>query len=148
LAALGLTVSTIKRTHHDVDLDRPGKDSYRHRQAGAQEVMVASATRFALLRETPAGADLATLVRRMAPVDLIIVEGFKMDALPKIEVYRSALGKPRLWPNTPGIVAVASDAALHSDVPWFDLNDAAGLAAWIATEGEGLRPSTPLRTSP
>jgi molybdopterin-guanine dinucleotide biosynthesis protein MobB len=131
LRARGLRVSTLKRTHHDVDMDKPGKDSFRHRAAGAEEVMVVSGTRWALLRETPEGADLATLVARMAPVDLVLAEGFKFDAFPKIEVFRPALGKPLLWPDTPGIMAVATDAKLDGDVPVLDLNAAAEVAAWI-----------------
>ena len=109
LAARGLTVSTLKHTHHSVDLDQPGKDSHRHRQAGAVEVMLVSTARFALLRETPQPLDLDALVARMAPVDLILVEGFKLEEMPKIEVYRAALGKPRLWPDMAGIVAMATD---------------------------------------
>ncbi len=135
LAAQGVRVSTLKRTHHDVDLDQPGKDSYRHRQAGAHEVMVVSDSRFALLRETPGGLDLPALLGRLAPVDLVLVEGFKMDALPKLEVFRASLGKPRLWPGTPGIIAVAADGAVAGDLPWLDLNDAAGVAAWVVAEG-------------
>jgi molybdopterin-guanine dinucleotide biosynthesis protein B len=131
LRARGLRVSTLKRTHHDVDMDKPGKDSFRHRAAGAEEVMVVSGTRWALLRETPEGTDPAALLARMAPVDLVLAEGFKFDDFPKIEVCRPALGKPRLWPETPGIVAVASDAPLEDDLPILDLNDAAGIAAWI-----------------
>jgi molybdopterin-guanine dinucleotide biosynthesis protein B len=135
LAAHGMRVSTLKRTHHDVDLDKPGKDSFRHRQAGAFEVMVASDTRFALLRETPGGLDLAALLGRLAPVDLVLVEGFKMDALPKLEVFRPSLGKPRLWPGTPGIIAVAADGAVTGDLPCLDLNDATAVAGWLVAEG-------------
>ena len=144
LAARGLRVSTIKNTHHSVDLDLPGKDTHRHRVAGAVEVMLASSSRFALLRETPQPFALEELVARMAPVDLILVEGFKMDALPKIEVYRAVLGKPRLWPDVPSIVAVATDAAL-ANIPCVDINDAALLAGRIAEEGwgEALTQHTP-----
>ena len=138
LAARGLRVSTIKRTHHDVDMDKPGKDSFRHRQAGAEEVMVVSGTRWALLRETPGGSELPALLARMAPVDLVLAEGFKLDDFPKLEVYRPALGKPRLWPDVPGIVAVASDGPLADKLPHFDLNDAGAIAVWIAT-GLGKR---------
>ncbi len=132
LAALGLRVSTLKRTHHDVDLDQPGKDSFRHRQAGALEVMIASDRRFALLRETPGGLDLPGLLARLAPADLVLVEGFKLAALPKLEVFRASLGKPRLWPDMPGIVAVAADGPVAGALPRLDLNDAAGVAAWVA----------------
>jgi molybdopterin-guanine dinucleotide biosynthesis protein B len=93
--------------------------------------MVVSGTRFALLRETPDGARLDELVARLAPVDLVLAEGFKMDAFPKLEVFRPALGKPRLWPETPGIIATASDENCEGDLPVLDLNDAARVAAWI-----------------
>jgi molybdopterin-guanine dinucleotide biosynthesis protein B len=135
LQGRGLRVSTIKRTHHDVDLDRPGKDSYRHRLAGAEEVMVVSGTRFALLRETPDGADLADLVSRMAPVDVVLAEGFKMEDFPKLEVHRPSLGKPRLWPATRGIMALATDGPAEVGLPCFDLNDTAAIAEWVAWGG-------------
>jgi molybdopterin-guanine dinucleotide biosynthesis protein B len=137
LAARGLRVSTVKRTHHDVDLDQPGKDSFRHRQAGACEVMVVSDRRFALLRETPGGMDLPALLARLAPADLVLVEGFKMDTLPKLEVFRAALGKPRLWPGTPGIIAVAADGEVAGDLPVLDLNDPAGVAGWLMRPRQG-----------
>lgn len=136
LAARGLAVSTIKYTHHSVDLDQPGKDTHRHREAGAVEVMLASSARFALLRETPQPLGLDALARRMAPVDLILVEGFKMEALPKIEVFRAALGKPRLWPDIPDIVAVATDAVADG-LPCLDMNDPDAIAERILSEGWG-----------
>ena len=114
LIARGLSVSTIKHAHHAFDVDTPGKDSYVHRQAGAHEVLVASATRFALMAEHR-GADepeLPALLARLAPVDLVVVEGFKRHPHPKIEVFRAALGKPMLWPGDATIVAVASDQAV------------------------------------
>ena len=136
LRARGLSVSTIKNTHHAVDLDQPGKDSFRHRHAGAFEVMLASSSRFALLRETPQPLGLDALVARMARVDLILAEGFKMDAHPKIEVFRAALGKPRLWPDVAGIVAVATDEQV-AGVPCVDIDDADLLAGLIVQEGWG-----------
>src|SRR3546814_7799767 len=98
LTARGIYVSTIKHAHHDFDIDRPGKDSFRHREAGATEVMVASGYRWALMREHRGGPEptLPELLARMAPVDLMIVEGFKWDPHPKLEVHRPALGKPLL----------------------------------------------------
>ncbi len=136
LAARGWRVSTLKRTHHSVDLDQPGKDSFRHREAGAVEVMLASSSRFTLMSETPQPLGLRALVARMAPVDLVLVEGFKLDAMPKIEVYRAALGKPRLWPDTPDIVAMAADTQV-AELPCFDINAADELANAIVRENWG-----------
>ncbi len=132
LRARGLRVSTIKHAHHGFDIDRPGKDSYRHRAAGAHEVLVASATRWALLHELdgPEPA-LPALLARLAPVDLVLVEGFRQAACPKLEVHRPSLGQPPLWPGRPDIVAVASDAALPDcDRPVLPLGDAASVVAW------------------
>jgi len=106
--ARGLTVSTVKHAHHDLTFDRPGKDSFRHAQAGAQEVVLAADGGFALFSSVRE-MDLAALVARLAPVDLVLVEGFKSDAIPKIEVYRPALGQPPLWPAM-DVLAVAADA--------------------------------------
>ena len=109
----GFSVSTIKHAHHNFDLDQPGKDSYEHRAAGACEVMVVSANRLALMRELRGAPEpsLAELLRLMAPVDLVLVEGFKRDPLPKIEVYRAANLKPPLHPRDDSIVALISDGA-------------------------------------
>jgi molybdopterin-guanine dinucleotide biosynthesis protein B len=124
LRARGLRVSTIKHAHHAVEMDRPGKDSYQHRHAGAEETILANAARFALFsehREAPE-PDLTALVARLAPVDLVLVEGFKSYAFPKIEVFRPSLGKKRLAPEA-HIIAVASDAALPGGtLPVLDLN--------------------------
>jgi molybdopterin-guanine dinucleotide biosynthesis protein B len=134
LVARGLRVSTIKHAHHEFDVDTPGKDSYEHRAAGAHEVLVASARRFALMRElrdSPEPA-LEELVARLAPVDLLIVEGFKRHAHDKIEVHRPALGKKLLAPDDPQIVAVASDAAIEGlRVPRLDLDDTAAIAGFV-----------------
>ena len=107
----GLSVSTIKHAHHGFDLDQPGKDSYVHRAAGAHEVLVASANRLALMRELRGAPEpsLADLLRLLAPVDLVLVEGFKRDSLPKIEVHRAANGKPPIHPQDDCIVALISD---------------------------------------
>lgn len=113
LRARGLSVSTVKHAHHGFDIDRPGKDSHRHREAGAHEVLVASTQRWILMHENPGSEpDLDTLLNRLAPVDLVLVEGFKSHPGPKLEVYRSALDKPPLWPERPDITAVASDYTL------------------------------------
>ena len=107
----GMSVSTIKHAHHGFDLDQPGKDSYEHRAAGAHEVLVASANRLALMRELRGAPEpsLAELLRLLAPVDLVLVEGFKREALPKIEVYRAANGKPPIHRQDDRIVALVSD---------------------------------------
>jgi molybdopterin-guanine dinucleotide biosynthesis adapter protein len=132
LRAKGLSVSTVKHTHHGFDMDRPGKDTYRHREAGAREVLVAAGTRWALLHEVigpePGLPDLLT---RLEPVDLVLVEGFKSHPFPKLEVHRPALGKPPIWPEQPDIVAIASDAAVSADRPVLQLNDHAAIAAWL-----------------
>lgn len=126
LIARGCRVSTLKHAHHGFDLDQPGKDSFVHRAAGATEVVVSSSKRFAILhelREEPEW-NLHALLRKLAPVDLILVEGFKREAFPKLEIHRAENGKPLLHPDDPGIVAIASDQALPSaTVPVVDLND-------------------------
>lgn len=136
LRALGLTVSTIKHAHKGFDIDRPGKDSYIHREAGAAEVLVASPQRWALLHETRDAVEptLEDLLARLAPVDLVLVEGFKRDRHPKIEVWRQAVGKPLIARDDPSIVAVAGEPnAPPADcpVPLIDLNDAAAVARLI-----------------
>ena len=126
LIARGLKVSTLKHAHHGFDLDQPGKDSFFHRAAGATEVIISSAKRWAILhelREEPEW-DLGQLVTKMSPVDLVLVEGFKRDKFPKLEIHRAANGKPLIHPDDPHVVAVASDVALpKAKVPVIDLND-------------------------
>ncbi|MFI4988710.1 MAG: molybdopterin-guanine dinucleotide biosynthesis protein B, partial [Alphaproteobacteria bacterium] len=111
LVRRGLTVSTIKHAHHGFDVDQPGKDSYEHRQAGATEVLVSSAKRWALMHELRGAPEptVEELVRHLTPVDLLIVEGFKAHAHDKLEVYRASLGKPLLCRDDPRVVALASD---------------------------------------
>ena len=111
LRARGLSVATIKHAHHDFDIDVPGKDSFEHRAAGAGEVIVASARRVAQIRELGEAPEpqLADLVRRLSPCDLVLVEGYKREAHPKLEVFRSANGRPPLHPADVSIVAIASD---------------------------------------
>ncbi|MFN3400553.1 MAG: molybdopterin-guanine dinucleotide biosynthesis protein B, partial [Ferrovibrio sp.] len=118
LVARGVKVSTIKHAHHDFDIDRPGKDSYRHREAGASEVLISSAKRYAVMHELRGAAEptLDELLTRLSPVDLVLVEGFKTSGHAKIEVWRAAVGKPMRQPDDPSIIAVASDAALP-DLP-------------------------------
>ncbi|MDH7795245.1 MULTISPECIES: molybdopterin-guanine dinucleotide biosynthesis protein B [unclassified Beijerinckia] len=113
LRAGGLSVSTIKHVHHKVELDTPGKDSWRHRQAGAGEVLVISGSRWALMHEIQGDEPpLEELLARMSPVDLVLIEGFKTAHVPKIEVFRAANGKPSLYPDDPHVVAIAADTAL------------------------------------
>jgi molybdopterin-guanine dinucleotide biosynthesis protein B len=131
LTARGLRVSTLKHAHHSFDVDQPGKDSWEHRQAGAEEVLVASAARWALMHElrTEAEPGLPALLARMQPVDLVLVEGFKRESHPKIEVYRMANAKPPLHPGDPSIVAVAADVALQGlAIPLLHLDDIEGIA--------------------
>lgn len=142
LARGGRRISTLKHAHHGFDMDRPGKDSFRHRAAGASEVLVASERRWALLHEGGPGEEIGFpgLLARLSPVDLVLVEGFKSHDFPKIEVHRPALGKPPIWPDDPAIVAVASDVALAVAGPaWLPLDDPAAVAAWI--EAEVLAPA-------
>jgi molybdopterin-guanine dinucleotide biosynthesis adapter protein len=114
IVARGLTVSTVKHAHHSFDVDQPGKDSHTHRVAGATEVLVGSASRWALVHELRGQPEvsLGALLAKLSPVDLVVVEGFKRERHPKLEVYRAAVGKPLLHPEDPHIVAVASDQAL------------------------------------
>ena len=130
----GRTVSTIKHAHHDFDVDQPGKDSHNHRVAGAREVLVASSRRFALMHEYRGAPelDLPALLAKLAPVDVVIVEGFKRDPIPKIEVYRPDVGKPLLQPDDPHIVAVASPAPLKGvPVPHLPLDDIPAILAFL-----------------
>jgi molybdopterin-guanine dinucleotide biosynthesis protein B len=134
LVSRGITVSTLKHAHHSFDIDQPGKDSWRHRQAGAGEVMVSSQNRWALMHELRGMPEPSfdELVRRMSPVDLLLVEGFKRHPHPKIEVYRRSLGKPLLHPEDPFVVAVASDEMLPGlALPLLPLSDAGAIAAFI-----------------
>lgn len=140
ITARGFSVSTVKHVHHDVDLDQPGKDSFRHRAAGAREVVLASAHRFALMREHRGPEpDLAEVLARMAPVDLILVEGYKRDAHAKIEVFRAEAGHDLIQPGDPLIRAVATDLSLTLPVPSLDLNNTAQIADFILAE-VGLAP--------
>ncbi|MBS0247538.1 MAG: molybdopterin-guanine dinucleotide biosynthesis protein B [Proteobacteria bacterium] len=142
LKARGLNVSTLKHAHHGFDLDRPGKDSFRHREAGATEVIVSSANRWAILHELRDEDewDLLDLVAKMSPVDLVLVEGFKRDAFPKIEIHRAANGKPLIHPDDPYIIAVAADVALPDvSVPIVDLNDIDAIADLVLAHAASLR---------
>jgi molybdopterin-guanine dinucleotide biosynthesis protein B len=142
LIGRGLKVSTLKHAHHGFDLDQPGKDSFMHRAAGATEVIISSAKRFAILhelRDEPEW-DLPDLLGKLAPVDLVLVEGYKRDPFPKLEVHRRANGKPLLHPADPQIVAVASDAPLPQvKLPVVDLNDIERIADLLVRHAAPLR---------
>jgi molybdopterin-guanine dinucleotide biosynthesis adapter protein len=129
----GLRVSVIKHAHHNFDVDVPGKDSWRHRHAGAEEVMVSSGKRWALMHELR-GADephLPELLAKMARVDLVVVEGYKSEPHRKIEVHRAANGKPLLFPDDAGIVRIATDSAVETTLPTAHLDDIPAIAAMM-----------------
>jgi molybdopterin-guanine dinucleotide biosynthesis protein B len=131
LTARGLRVSTLKHAHAGFDIDVPGKDSHTHRLAGATEVLISSPRRFALMHELRGEEEfsLAALLRKLEPVDLVIVEGFKRDAHPKLEIYREEVGKEFIHPADPRIFAIASDTRLHGvTLPVIDLNDVEKIA--------------------
>jgi len=133
----GLRISVLKHAHHDFDIDRPGKDSFRHRQAGAGEVLLANASRWVLMHELRDAREptLAEYATRFSPCDLLLVEGFKHEAIPRLEVHRPANGKPALWPQERQIVAVASDQAAPAELPagvcWLELNDVPTIVTFI-----------------
>ena len=134
----GLRVSLIKHAHHSFDVDQPGKDSYRHRHAGAAEVLVTSSRRWVLMHELRGAQEppFEEQIKRVAPCDLLLVEGFKHAPIPKLEVWRAAPGEPLLHPNDPHVVAVASDAKVDTRLPLLDLNDDAGIARFILSHLE------------
>ena len=137
LVGLDYDVATVKHAHHHFDADIPGKDSFRHRQAGARQVMVSSAQRSALFSEHSASAEpeLPQLLQQLAPADLVLVEGFKKYPIEKIEIFRPSLGKPRLYPEDHLVMAVASDEALDGcPLPVFDLSDIATIADFIIVQ--------------
>ncbi|MEW6133442.1 MAG: molybdopterin-guanine dinucleotide biosynthesis protein B [Pseudomonadota bacterium] len=133
LRADGVKVSLVKHAHHGFDVDRPGKDSYRHRRAGAGEVLVASDVRWALMHEndTDQAPRLQDLLARLSPCDLVLVEGWKRDPIPKIEVHRADNGKPWLYPEDENILAVASDVAPPDHKTWLPLDDVAAIRTFI-----------------
>jgi molybdopterin-guanine dinucleotide biosynthesis protein B len=134
LVRRGLRVSTMKHAHHGFDVDQPGKDSYRHREAGATEVLVASQKRWALMHEHRGGEEptAAQMMAQMTPVDLLIVEGFKREGHDKIEIHRRETGKPLIYPDDSHVVAVLSDEPLAgSPLPVIDIDDVAAVADFI-----------------
>ncbi|WP_319823969.1 molybdopterin-guanine dinucleotide biosynthesis protein B [Thalassovita sp.] len=133
----GYSVSTVKHAHHDTDVDQPGRDSYRHRQAGATQVMLSSPRRWALmqeLRDAPEPA-LSELLTHLGPVDLVLIEGYKKETHQKVEAFRQENGKPPLAARNPTIRAIATDTpGLKADLPEFDLNDTVAIADFILRE--------------
>ena len=143
LMARGITVSTMKHAHHNFDIDQPGKDSYVHRMAGAQEVLVASANRWALMHEHRGAPEptAAELIAHMTPVDLLLVEGFKREPHDKLEIHRAANGKPLIYPEDHYIVAVASDVTLPDcPLPQLPLDNVAAIADFIVNHCGLVRP--------
>lgn len=132
----GYSVSTIKHAHHKVDVDQPGTDSYRHRQAGAEEVILASAGRVAIMQELRGAPEpgLSDLVARLSPVDLVLVEGYKREAHPKVEAHRAETGQPLIAREDETVRAIASDEVLEIDCPVLDLDDTAAIADFILKE--------------
>lgn len=134
-AERGLRVSLIKHAHHTFDVDQAGKDSYRHRHAGASEVLVSSSRRWVLMRELRGEREptFEEQAQRLSPCDLLIVEGFKFAPIPKIEVWRAATGEPMLHPKDRDIVAVATDSKIETKLPLLDLNDPPAVAAFVVS---------------
>jgi molybdopterin-guanine dinucleotide biosynthesis adapter protein len=143
LTARGLRVSLVKHAHHDFDVDQPGKDSYRHRIAGCSEVLVTSAVRWALMHELRGAAELSLpdALAALSPCDLVLVEGWKRAAIPKLEVWRETVGKPALHATDPWIRAIATDqrSGLVTPLPVFALHDAAAIATFVAENATGWR---------
>lgn len=135
-----IRVSTIKHAHHVFDVDQPGRDSYRHREAGAVEVMLASRKRWALMHELRDKAEweLEDLLTKMSPVDLVIVEGFKLARHAKLEAYRSVVNKPLISASDESILAVASDVPIETNLPVLDLDDTVKIADFVLKQ-QGLR---------
>jgi molybdopterin-guanine dinucleotide biosynthesis protein B len=129
----GLRVSLIKHAHHTFDVDQPGKDSYRHRHAGASEILVTSSRRWVLMHELRGAQEPSfdEQVKRLSPCDLLLVEGFKFAPIPKLEVWRAETGEGLLHPNDPHIVAVASDAKVETRLPLLGLNEHGAIEAFI-----------------
>ena len=148
LRARGLRVSLLKHAHHAFDVDQPGKDSYRHRQAGASEVLVASSQRWVMMHELRGAPEpsMAELLSRFSACDLVLVEGYKHAPIAKLEVHRAALGKPLLHPHDRHIVAVASDSDVATDLPRLDLNEPPAIVRFICDYLEShheCNPATP-----
>jgi len=133
LVETGLRVSLIKHAHHEFDVDHRGKDSWRHRKAGCAEVLVSSSLRWALMHELHGDAEptLDEQLRRLSPCDLVLVEGYKQDPIPRIEVHRAGGDRPLLFPDDPYVIAVATDEPLETRLPCFGLDDAPAISRFI-----------------
>ena len=133
IVARGFTVSTVKHAHHPFDVDHEGRDSFRHREAGAQEVLLSSGNRWALMHELRGSSELplAELLEKLSPTDIVLVEGFKAEGHSKLECHRAETGKPILARDDRTIVAVASDVAVDIAQPVFDLNDTMGVCDFV-----------------
>ncbi|TMH36466.1 MAG: molybdopterin-guanine dinucleotide biosynthesis protein B [Betaproteobacteria bacterium] len=129
----GLTVSLVKHAHHEFDIDQPGKDSFLHREAGCEEVLITSSARWALMHELHGAKELSVdeAIARISPCDLLLIEGFKTAPIPKLEIYRRSLGKPLLHPDDPHILAIASDGALTTLLPHFEIDDVDDISAFV-----------------
>jgi molybdopterin-guanine dinucleotide biosynthesis protein B len=140
LTGRGMRVSTIKHAHHDFDVDQPGKDSHTHRTAGATEVLVSSTNRWALMHEMRGEGEMAldALLAKLSQVDLVLVEGFKKQTHPKLEVYRAIVGKPLLHPEDQNIVAIASDGKVQASVPVVSLDDIEAVADILVAQAAPL----------
>jgi molybdopterin-guanine dinucleotide biosynthesis protein B len=146
LTGEGLRVSLVKHAHHRFDVDQPGKDSFRHREAGCSEVLVSSSQRWALMHELRGEAEpeLPELLRHFSPCDLVLVEGYKHDPIPRIEVHRAGGDRPLLHPHDPHVIAVATDEPLQTRLPQFALDDAPAIARFILAFVAGETGRTPL----
>jgi molybdopterin-guanine dinucleotide biosynthesis protein B len=142
LVEQGVRVSLIKHAHHAFDVDQPGKDSYRHRKAGASEVMLTSAKRWILMHEIDGQPEpeLPQQLRRMSPCDIVLIEGFKKQPIPKLEIHRKAHGVPFLFGDDPHIVGIATDERLDTELPQFGLDDYAALSTFVLEMAADVEP--------
>jgi molybdopterin-guanine dinucleotide biosynthesis protein B len=148
ISSRGLVVSLIKHSHKNIDIDRPGKDSYRLRESGCKEVMLLGNDRWALMHELrdQVEPELDYLLERMQDCDILLIEGFKNGGFPKIEVWRESVGKPTLWPNWPGIQAIASEKLVSVEaLQWLDLADAKAIADYVVANAS--EPSSILKSN-
>ena len=144
LVQRGLRVSLVKHAHHAFDVDQPGKDSYRHRQAGATEVMLTSAKRWVLMHEIgdQPEPELPEQLRRMSGFDIVLVEGFKKQPIPKLEIHRAAHGAPLLFTDDPNIIGIATDEPIETKLPQFGLVDYDAIAAFVMANAAQIDPAS------